>query len=327
MDFETKLDSFGFWDIFSLKNHFLTIHSRETDVGYRFQINMKNQVLRRLESQNINDDLFISKYPQNFILDTVILDFDSEEDKKIAKRDVNHAKNYLRANGLSSMIIDSTNKGYHLYIRISPTFFGFNQQLVDVNMKTGELISSKYKLSEYRHVRDNFIYFCRNLINAYEHEYKSLDINNLRASLKGIIRLPYSKHPSTEKRLKVAYNKLVEFQVPNTFQWNAYNLGLSMVCRDIEGEERKIKDWKQKKVDKKRDMVEANDLMDIMPGLFGGKVKRQSGYIVMQCPFHADNDPSCFVNKETYKCLSCDEAGNIFTLIKKGYLEYKDINK
>ena len=47
-----------------------------------------------------------------------------------------------------------------------------------------------------------------------------------------------------------------------------------------------------------------------MPQIYGGKVKRYGNYVMMQCPFHNDNNPSLVVTKEYYYCKGCGEKGN-----------------
>jgi hypothetical protein len=60
-----------------------------------------------------------------------------------------------------------------------------------------------------------------------------------------------------------------------------------------------------------------------MPQIFGGKTKSfRKGYIMMQCPFHSpDNNPSMVVEKDYYFCKSCNSKGNIWSLIKLGYVQ------
>lgn len=43
------------------------------------------------------------------------------------------------------------------------------------------------------------------------------------------------------------------------------------------------------------------------------------GEVLIQCPFHADNDPSCSVNTESgvFYCFSCKEAGNFTKLVAR----------
>ena len=59
-----------------------------------------------------------------------------------------------------------------------------------------------------------------------------------------------------------------------------------------------------------------------MPQIYGGKVKRYGNYVMMQCPFHNDNNPSLVVTKEYYYCKGCGEKGNWWTLKSKGVVDF-----
>ena len=59
-----------------------------------------------------------------------------------------------------------------------------------------------------------------------------------------------------------------------------------------------------------------------MPSIYGGKTKTFSDYIMMQCPFHNDNNPSMKVKKEFYYCLGCGATGNWWTLRELGVTDF-----
>jgi hypothetical protein len=64
------------------------------------------------------------------------------------------------------------------------------------------------------------------------------------------------------------------------------------------------------------------DLRDVFQNIFPlQKVREYGETIWCCCPFHSDASPSFCITPTHYFCASCNEKGNIFTLIKKGLVE------
>lgn len=305
--------------IFHNTEHYITLNDRGSDYAYRFKYSHDFQLLRRINKQMVNSDFYITKYPINRVIDTIILDFDHSK-RSVAYQDVKHAMKHLKKNGLSCMVVDSTNKGFHLYIRFQPYSFNNNTILLDFIKDKPEL--DVISLDNPARMRDLFVYFQKNLIGYYDYDYKSLDEQNLNAGLGGIIRVPFSIHPGTNKRCEVKINNLKTLQLPTKFQWKSYIIANEMVKEDLFKEALQIRKYEKGKVDGTKDIVKDNDLRTIFPSIFGGDVRKYSDYIYMQCPFHNDKHPSCCVKKEYFYCTSCNTMGNIWYLIKNGYLEY-----
>ena len=72
------------------------------------------------------------------------------------------------------------------------------------------------------------------------------------------------------------------------------------------------------------DIIAENDLQDVFEEVFGLELKRYNGYSYACCPFHDDKKPSMFIDSNRFRCNSCDAKGNIWTLIKKGYVKLED---
>ena len=74
-----------------------------------------------------------------------------------------------------------------------------------------------------------------------------------------------------------------------------------------------------------QNIVVENDLRTLMPSIYGGEYKTfKKGYIMMQCPFHNDSNPSMIVKKEFYYCKACGEKGNWWNLREKGVVDFED---
>ena len=70
------------------------------------------------------------------------------------------------------------------------------------------------------------------------------------------------------------------------------------------------------------DPCKENDLREIFPAIFNEDVVEYSDYVMMCCPFHQEKHPSLRISKEWFKCYACGEKGNIWTLKKKGLVEF-----
>lgn len=297
-------------NIFEFNKHFLT---RKSDYSTRrYLLENQSQLDNILLYQKNNEDVFITKYPTDRLIKTIILDFDSK-DKSEAYYEVLKLYNYLDYHNVKSIIVDSTNKGYHIYIFIPPMDFG--------------------AIDEEFNERDNnnlFNEFVKQLINFYEFDYKTLDITNTHAGLGGNIRLIGSLHPKTQQKLKIIKG---DFVYDNK---DYYNDCLDFINDKYEQAEayyrlQKIDEYNRNKIMFKNlgnydgeDIIEKNDLRIIMPNLFGGKVNNHGDYIFMQCPYHNDHNPSMLVTKYYFSCASCNTKGNIWKLIKDGTIKYDD---
>lgn len=297
-------------DIFEFNKHYIT---RRSDYSTRrYLLENQSQLDNILLYQKNNEDVFITKYPKDKLIKTIILDFDSV-DKSEAYSEVLKLYNYLNYHNVKSIIVDSTNKGYHIYIFIPPHDFG--------------------AIDEEFNERDNnnlFNEFVKQIINFYEFDYKTLDITNTHAGLGGNIRLIGSLHPKTQEILKIIKGEFI------TDKQSYYKQCLDFIDDKYEQAEayyrlQKIDEYNRNKILFKKlgnydgeDIIEKNDLRIIMPSIFGGKVNNQGDYIFMQCPYHNDHNPSMLVTKYYFSCANCQTKGNIWKLIKDGTIKYDD---
>ena len=302
--------------LFRENQHYLTIRNREGKFPKRFLVKKPRQLKSAISKQNVADDLFVTKYAKDRCVDTIILDFDSE-DKKLAYKEVNKLRNYLKTNGINSAIVDSTNKGFHCYIQVPFRPFCLESLSKKDNNKL-------------------FNDFVSNLINQSEFGFETLDKVNSSAGLGGNIRLVGSIHPTTGKKVKIIKGKIKRqdndyimetLDFANKIYLESYNL-FKIKLKDEQKKVEKYRKESIKKYGRKANPIESNDLREIMPRLFGGKSKLyDNGYVYMTCPFHNDSNPSLLVTKEFYSCSACGSKGNIWTLHKKGYIDLFNMSK
>ena len=173
--------------IFEDREHYLTTVFRDGKRNARrIRIKNLNQLERLVEQQPKNTDLYITKYAKNGIVWNIILDFDSEDDKSVAWNDCLTIYKFLERKGIDSVIVDSTNKGFHLYVMIPPTNF---KLFYDERIEEPSLFFKHYVIE---------------LLNLRSFKLNSLDEVNFNAGLDGNIRVIGSKHPKTSKTVHIA---------------------------------------------------------------------------------------------------------------------------
>lgn len=274
----------------------------------RFKLNNIKDICRIIDEQKDNENIFITKYGDDEKVSTVILDFDGADYKDEVYKEVRKIHYFLKNRGLNSVIVSSTNKGFHFYIQIPTICFDYDHLGLDR--------TERNKL---------FVMFTKNLIKANDFKLKTLDETNTNAGLGGNIRLLGSCHPKTHQKVDIVLGEFIEadddyYERCSHYVNMIYKSSINQYFISEEHKEKELikrkKKWKGVEWD--YDPVEENDLRDLLPSLYGGKVKKYGSYIFMQCPWHADRKPSMKVTKRWYYCLGCGEKGNIWTLIKKG---------
>ena len=285
--------------------HYITVRNRETGIAQKFRY-WDNRIINKvLKNQKPAEDIYVTKYPQSHLIEWIILDYDSDKKEK-ALAEAMRMKNYLEAEGHNCVLVDSTNKGYHLYFQIAPFLFE------DTDLR---------KMSDSGMFFNKFVEYI--VDRSSKSEYHTLDAINTNAGMGGNIRLINSIHPVTQKTVQILAGSFNLEQEPTWLQDKAQRVAYQFCDIVDEITERKIS--KTKLVDG-IDPIQNNDLRDLMPSLFGEEAKRYSkGYAFMRCPFHNDNSPSLLLTHSYYSCASCGAKGNIFTLKKLGYVEF-DIN-
>lgn len=266
-----------------------------------------------IHNQKVDEDIFITKYGDDEIVSNIILDFDGAEHKDKVYKEVLKVHHFLRNRGLNSVIVSSTNKGFHFYIQI-PTLFFDKEHLKLERAERNKL----------------FVMFTKNLIKEQDFKLQSLDPTNTNAGLGGNIRLVGSIHPKTQEKVQPILGEFIDITDEKTkkeyygrcghYVNVIYKSTIKQYYLKNEFEEKQLKEkqkkWKGKKWE--HDPIKENDLRDLLPNYYGGIVKRYNGYIFMQCPWHTDRKPSLKVTKEWFYCTGCGVKGNIWTLIKSG---------
>ena len=296
------------YEFLKANEHIITVRDRATGFAKQHRYWNNNVISKILKSQKATEDVYIQKYPKSRLIDTIILDFDSENIED-AYRDVKKMANYLKLNGLNTVIVKSGSKGYHAYIEIAPFLFN------DTNIR---------KVSDWNSYFNAFVCF---LIHDGESYYPTLDPINFSAGLNGNIRLIGSKHPKTGETCEIIEGEFLKDYKVTSIQDNAQRVAYSKMQIKKEDKKRVLN---KTRVYEGNDPILVNDLREIFPQITGedGKIYPK-GYMYIRCPFHNDNSPSLLVTKEWYSCSSssCNAKGNIWTLKKKGLVEFDSDGK
>lgn len=293
--------------IYERKQHYLTIpqdHSRKLCFG-------NESIHKAIKHQKENTDLFITKYAEDHIVQCIILDFDDKDNPNNALKDAKKLKIVMERNGLNTVIVKSGSKGYHAYIQIPPRNFG--------NETTGYDVDSNLWFKKFTELL---------IQGGKKVTYNTLDLQNTGAGLGGNIRVIGSIHPKTNNKCEIIDGEFEELTEPNNFEWQCFLESYEFA--KIHEKHQTLK--KREKLAKRKqlhngddDPVAANDLRTLMPSIYGGDYKSFSkGYIMMQCPFHNDSNPSMVVKKEFYYCKTCGEKGNWWSLRDKGVVDFEE---
>ena len=287
------------------KQHIITVRNREKGFGKQVRCWSDSIISKVIREQKPFEDVFITKYPKDREIDTIILDYDSEK-PSLAWKEARKLKGYLTKQGHNVFLVDSTNKGVHLYCEIAPVVFK--------NVK-----EDKRNVKDWGKFFKDFVYY---LIHDEAKDHKCLDAINLNAGMNGNIRLPGSLHPSTGEVVTVVDGQYTGNQKPTQLQSKA----MVRAWHKANIEQRELhKQLKRTKVVGGSDPIENNDLREILPRITGNEIKLYSrGYGYMRCFSHNDNHPSMLVTRKWFNCASCGCKGNIWTLKKLGMVEFDD---
>lgn len=294
------------YDFFKNREHIITIRDRESGFATQKKYWNDSIIEEVIASQNETSDIYITKYPRSRLVDTIILDFDSDDDIDKAYNDVKRMRNYLKVNGLNSVIVFSGSKGYHLYIQIAPFLFK------DTEWRNGINWNSYFNA---------FVCF---LIHDGRSTYETLDKVNFSAGLNGNIRVIGSLHPKTHKRCEIIEGSFESEYTVTKIQDEAQKKAF-LKCEIVEEEKKQIK---KSQVIRGDDPIKNNDLRDVFRDITGDIKTYPKGYGYVSCPEHGiDAHPSLLVTKEWFSCSACGFKGNIWTLKKMGYVEFEENGK
>lgn len=290
--------------IFDKKHHYLTTPQRR----YRRLCFGNKHIMKSIANQRDGEDLFITKYSDDNVVLCVILDFDNKDNPKLAYKDAKYLQRITRKNGLNTVIVRSGSKGYHTYTQIQPLCFRSDVPGVDSHVWFDKFVSN---VTNHR-------------LKSKHHVYKTLDDTNTGAGLKGNIRVIGSIHPKTNNRCEIIDGEFEETYEPNEFVWGVFNETRIAAENSATYHNKQIEEKvRELRKQNKYDSTPEHDLRALMPSIYGGKTKTFSDYIMMQCPFHNDNNPSMKVKKEFYYCLGCGSTGNWWTLRELGVVDFE----
>lgn len=295
--------------LFEEKQHYITIPQKRRKVIYHNE-NFLNKILRK---QQEDEDIFITKYAKDNFVKAIILDFDNKDNPKKAFADAKRLQKESMKHGLNTVIVKSGSKGYHTYTQIPPHSFDMIEE-VDPNV-----------------CFDKFVDL---IINKQRYHYKTLDNTNTSAGLHGNIRVIGSIHPKTNAQCEIIDGDFKEMDtIENPFSLETYTfihncflnaIESSKISDELKEKEILEKLRKMKKGDGVRSAPE-HDLRQLMPMIYGGETKHYAkGYMMMQCPYHNDSNPSMKVWEKYYYCLGCGEKGNWWSLRDKGVVDFEE---
>ena len=286
--------------IFRKKQHYITVPQIPQK-----KLFISNKLLYRLlDKQKADWDIYITKYPKDHCVNMVILDFDDKDNPKNALKDAIKLRKYLNRKGLNTVIVQSGRKGYHCYIEV-PCH----------NFVGGELAHADAEPNMW------FNQYVKQLIGLFDNRYyNTLDEINTSSGLGGNIRLIGSRHPKGTS-CEIAHGEFLLNPVePNEWDYECFVIA-KQYAEDKVTELAQVNEVNIEC----NDIIADNDLRDIIPEIFGLTPKKYSkGYHYGKCPFHNDEHESFFYDKERYSCNACGEKGNIWTLIKRGYVKLDD---
>ena len=299
-------------EIFEPKQHYLTtVYRNGKRNARRIRVKSVDQLERLVENQPKDSDLYITKYAKDGIVWNIILDFDSEDDKGVAWMDCLTLASFLRRKLIECVIVDSTNKGYHLYVQIPPTNFTlFNHEPIEE--------PSLF-----------FKHYIKELCKIDSFKFKSLDEVNFNASLDGNIRVIGSTHPKTNQEVYIKQGEFIDINEHPLYYEVAMHYHIRAVRVAFEKYNEQLEEIETKRLQyadrlKTEDDLLSLDLRDVFQNIFSlQKVRKYGDTIWCCCPFHNDENPSFCITPTHFFCSSssCNEKGNIFTLIKKGLVE------
>ncbi len=292
---------FNYEIIYRSKQHYVTIPQRQIR-----KLSFSSEHLNKmLKHQKNNEDMFITKYAKDGIVSCVILDFDDDDvHHSNAFKDARKLQRFTSRKGLNTVIVSSTNKGYHCYIQLPPRYFGDGKSDVGVDRDVW------------------FNKFVEYLINNRKFKYKTLDSTNTSAGIRGNIRIVGSVHPKTQERVHIEKGEFLDFIEPCDWEWDCMQKAFQYAEHKPmvkQAEQKEIRKKLREKELNGQELIDQNDLRILMPSIFGGETKSfKKGYIMMNCPFHNDANPSMVVEKDYYFCKSCGAKGNWWTLYRLG---------
>ena len=295
--------------IYEPRQHYLTtVYRGGKRNARRIRVKSVDQLERLVKQQPQDSDLYITKYAKDDVVWNVILDFDND-DKELAYDESLTLRKFLERKGINAVIVDSTNKGNHIYIEIPPTNF---REFSSEPIEEPSLF---------------FKYYVQELCNLGAFKFKSLDEINFNASLDGNIRVVGSIHPKTGKQVCIVkghFHDITEdlqyYEDAMHYHTRVIRVAFNKYLEALEEIETKRLQYSNRL--KTEDDLLSLDLRDVFQNIFSlQKVRKYGDTIWSCCPFHNDNSPSFCITPTHYFCASCGEKGNIFTLIKKGLVE------
>lgn len=300
-----------FIDTITINQHRITIKDNKKEYGRKKNITRRKHIEDIIRRQREYEDVYITTYPEDNRVSTLIFDFDCKEDPESARHEAGILERRLAYEGYNCVLVKSGGKGYHLYVQTP---------IHDFNSMGEENANILFKC------------YIRLLIPHID-VYYTLDMTHLNAGLYSNIRLLGSKHSKTGETCKIIKGEFKETPLAN---FDNDDSTLQQAKIEAETEISKVKEKREQsrklQLTTNNDLKEATDLREVFKQL-ADNCREYGEYMMCNCIFHNEKHPSLRVTHDYYYCASCNAKGNIYTLIKEGIvspyndLDEKELNK
>lgn len=291
----------------SLKEWYETIYPYgHLSVKNKFKGKHSDRLINRWRLPHGCKDTLITCYPYSEELDKdkdyylyakyLILDFDYKGNREVAYNEVKHIKTEFEKSGIESMIIDSTGKGYHLYVNINTKFNYFD---------------------DYEYDKKLYVEFIEELLQEHNINIYSLQSYDKKAEGLGRrMKCIGTTHPRTNSILQIA-----EGNIDNVTGKRGKFIITQVLNRAYQTiQDEKRKDEKADEIDQYlREKHKAEfknyecdiEIDQIYPA------ENSNGTLC--CPYHNDSNPSAYISHANGKAyLHCSTCGKTwFTATNK----------
>lgn len=249
-----------------------------------------NDLTCRLDKMNNEGhyNVYVEKYYDKTRIKTIILDYDGEN----ARKDIYSASNLLSLHNIMHLIINSTNKGYHLYILLpKPLNFQLSK-------------SRRFNNKVFTNFIINLVGDCETLDKSNYGLFSNIrQIGSVHPKTGEVLRVEYAFAPFVTEEIKIRPYYYME---NNDYFYNAFVKSIDFI--KYENKMNSIISAKFKATKYTNGVVDLRDLFDGV-SYDGGKSKW------CKCHWHDDEKPSLRVYEKVAYCTVC------------GMIPFKDIKE
>lgn len=233
-------------------------------------------------------NFYVEKYHDITNIRTIILDYDGENSIK----DLEYVSSKLRLNNIMHIIVNSTNKGYHLYILLPKP--------LNLQLKPNKNFNNRI----FTNLILNLVGDSNTLDKANYGLYSNIrQLGSVHPKTGKVLRVEYAYTPYIDNEFRINkdyYNKPNDYfnkALVNSFSFIKYTDRINNIIKS-----------------RYREHNYSNNHIDLRD-LFEGKSYDGGKSKWCKCPFHNDNNPSLHVYEKKAYCQVCGEIP--FKKIKK----------